>query len=193
MTQRLMTHDQSRALTIRDLLDAKREGRKIVVLTCYDALTARVLDPIVDLLLVGDSVNQVVAGHGTTLSATLDQMIYHAAAVRRGCEPRTGVRGSAVPDLSDLDRRGAAQCGQSPAGERGARREAGRRPSHGRDDPRPGTGRHPCDGTPRPHAAVCQRARRVPGSGQGGRYRHPAHWKMPRRWKRRVPVRWFSS
>jgi 3-methyl-2-oxobutanoate hydroxymethyltransferase len=83
---RIMTHDQSRALTIRDLLDAKREGRKIVVLTCYDALTARVLDPIVDLLLVGDSVNQVVAGHGTTLSATLDQMIYHAAAVRRGAK-----------------------------------------------------------------------------------------------------------
>src|SRR6185295_6272631 len=79
-----MTSDSNRPLTIRDLLDAKREGRKIVVLTCYDALTARVLDPIVDLLLVGDSVNQVVAGHGTTLSATLDQMIYHASAVRRG-------------------------------------------------------------------------------------------------------------
>jgi 3-methyl-2-oxobutanoate hydroxymethyltransferase len=81
-----MPDAQTRSLTIRDLLDAKREGRKIVVLTCYDALTARVLDPIVDLLLVGDSVNQVVAGHGTTLSATLDQMIYHAAAVRRGAK-----------------------------------------------------------------------------------------------------------
>jgi 3-methyl-2-oxobutanoate hydroxymethyltransferase len=81
-----MPDAHNRPLTIRDLLDAKREGRKIVVLTCYDALTARVLDPIVDLLLVGDSVNQVVAGHGTTLSATLDQMIYHAAAVRRGAK-----------------------------------------------------------------------------------------------------------
>jgi 3-methyl-2-oxobutanoate hydroxymethyltransferase len=81
-----MPTDDTHPLTIRSLLDAKREGRKIVVLTCYDALTARVLDPIVDLLLVGDSVNQVVAGHGTTLSATLDQMIYHAAAVRRGAK-----------------------------------------------------------------------------------------------------------
>jgi len=81
-----MPDAQAHTPTIRSLLDAKREGRKIVVLTCYDALTARVLDPIVDLLLVGDSVNQVVAGHGTTLSATLDQMIYHASAVRRGAQ-----------------------------------------------------------------------------------------------------------
>ena len=55
------------------------------MLTCYDALFARLLDsPDVDVLLVGDSVNQVLAGHETTLSATLDQMIYHAAAVRAG-------------------------------------------------------------------------------------------------------------
>jgi 3-methyl-2-oxobutanoate hydroxymethyltransferase len=74
----------TRPLTIRDLLDAKHSGRKLVVLTCYDAMLARILDPIVDMLLVGDSVNQVIAGQGTTLSATLDQMIYHAAAVRRG-------------------------------------------------------------------------------------------------------------
>jgi 3-methyl-2-oxobutanoate hydroxymethyltransferase len=63
----------------------KAEGRRIVMLTCYDALFARLLDgPDVDVLLVGDSVNQVLAGHPSTLNATLDQMIYHAAAVRRG-------------------------------------------------------------------------------------------------------------
>jgi 3-methyl-2-oxobutanoate hydroxymethyltransferase len=56
-----------------------------VVLTCYDAAFARLLDRAeVDVLLVGDSLNQVIAGQETTLSATLDQMIYHAAAVRRG-------------------------------------------------------------------------------------------------------------
>jgi 3-methyl-2-oxobutanoate hydroxymethyltransferase len=71
-------------LTVPDLRDLKREGRKITVLTCYDALFARLLDGAVDLLLVGDSLNQVVAGHETTLSATLDQMIYHGAAVVRG-------------------------------------------------------------------------------------------------------------
>lgn len=79
-----MTTD-GRPDTVLDLAAMKRAGRKIVVLTCYDAVFARLLDgPGVDVLLVGDSVNQVVAGEDTTLSATLEQMIYHAAAVRRG-------------------------------------------------------------------------------------------------------------
>lgn len=76
--------DESKPLTVPDLRDLKAAGRKITVLTCYDALFARLLDGMVEVLLVGDSLNQVVAGHETTLSATLDQMIYHAAAVRRG-------------------------------------------------------------------------------------------------------------
>jgi 3-methyl-2-oxobutanoate hydroxymethyltransferase len=63
----------------------KAAGRRIVMLTCYDAVFARLLEQAgVDVLLVGDSLNQVIAGEETTLSATLDQMIYHAAAVRRG-------------------------------------------------------------------------------------------------------------
>jgi 3-methyl-2-oxobutanoate hydroxymethyltransferase len=63
----------------------KTAGRRIVMLTCYDAAFARLLEQAeVDILLVGDSVNQVLAGQETTLSATLDQMIYHAASVRRG-------------------------------------------------------------------------------------------------------------
>jgi 3-methyl-2-oxobutanoate hydroxymethyltransferase len=74
-----------RPLTVTDLLSMKVAGRRIVVLTCYDAVFARLLEQAgVDVLLVGDSLNQVLAGHETTLSATLDQMIYHAAAVRRG-------------------------------------------------------------------------------------------------------------
>ncbi len=75
---------ESRAVTFPDLSGFKRDGRKIVVLTCYDALFARLLDDAVDVLLVGDSVHQVLGGHETTLGATLDQMIYHGAAVRRG-------------------------------------------------------------------------------------------------------------
>ena len=56
-----------------------------MVLTCYDALFARLLDESgVDILLVGDSVNQVLAGADTTLSATLEQMMYHTKIVRRG-------------------------------------------------------------------------------------------------------------
>jgi 3-methyl-2-oxobutanoate hydroxymethyltransferase len=75
----------ARPMTVPDLLAMKAAGRRIVMLTCYDAAFARLLEQAeVDILLVGDSVNQVLAGQETTLSATLDQMIYHAASVRRG-------------------------------------------------------------------------------------------------------------
>lgn len=74
-------------LTLPELNAYKRDGRKLVMLTCYDALFARLLESAgVDLLLVGDSLNQVLNGRATTLSATLDQMIYHAASVRRGAD-----------------------------------------------------------------------------------------------------------
>jgi 3-methyl-2-oxobutanoate hydroxymethyltransferase len=75
----------ARPLTVPDLLAMKAASRRIVMLTCYDAAFARLLEAAdVDVLLVGDSLNQVLAGQETTLSATLDQMIYHAASVRRG-------------------------------------------------------------------------------------------------------------
>ena len=74
-----------RPLTLPELRARKRDGRKLVMLTCYDALFARLLESAgIDLLLVGDSLNQVLNGRASTLSATLDQMIYHAASVRRG-------------------------------------------------------------------------------------------------------------
>ncbi|HKY61104.1 MAG TPA: 3-methyl-2-oxobutanoate hydroxymethyltransferase, partial [Gemmatimonadota bacterium] len=67
----------------------KAEGRKIVVLTAYDWMLARYLDAAdVDAILVGDSAGQVFAGHRTTLPVTLDDMIYHARAVRRGAPDR---------------------------------------------------------------------------------------------------------
>jgi 3-methyl-2-oxobutanoate hydroxymethyltransferase len=74
-----------RPVTLPALRACKRDGRKLVMLTCYDALFARLLESAgVDLLLVGDSLNQLLTGRPTTLSATLDQMIYHGASVRRG-------------------------------------------------------------------------------------------------------------
>jgi 3-methyl-2-oxobutanoate hydroxymethyltransferase len=76
--------ETSRPLAITDLREKKAAGQKITMLTAYDVMIARLLDGAVDTLLVGDSVNQVIAGHPTTLNATLDQMIYHGAAVRRG-------------------------------------------------------------------------------------------------------------
>jgi 3-methyl-2-oxobutanoate hydroxymethyltransferase len=69
----------------------KRKGERIVVLTAYDATFARVLEEEgVDLLLVGDSLGQVVLGYDSTLPVTLEQMIHHAGAVRRGA-PRSFV------------------------------------------------------------------------------------------------------
>jgi 3-methyl-2-oxobutanoate hydroxymethyltransferase len=79
------TPSEPAVVTTRDFLAWKARGRKIVAVTAYDALFGRLVDEAgVDCVLVGDSLNQVIAGHPSTLSATLDQMIYHAGCVRRG-------------------------------------------------------------------------------------------------------------
>lgn len=76
---------ERRTVTTRQLLDMKRRGEKIVVLTAYDYLFARILDASdVDVVLVGDSLGQVVCGFDSTLPVTLDAMIHHGAAVVRG-------------------------------------------------------------------------------------------------------------
>lgn len=77
--------------TVRRFLDMKREGRPIVVMTAYDFLFARLLEEAeVDLILVGDSLGQVVLGYESTIPVTLDDMIHHARAVKRGA-PETFV------------------------------------------------------------------------------------------------------
>ena len=74
-------------VTTRSLQELKRTGVRIVSLTAYDALMARVFDQAgVDVLLVGDSVANVVQGRETTLPVTLDEIIYHTKAVTRGVE-----------------------------------------------------------------------------------------------------------
>ena len=71
--------------TIADLAAAKRQGRKIVAVSCYDYTTARLVSQTdVQMLLVGDSAAQVVLGFDTTLPATMDFMVTITAAVRRG-------------------------------------------------------------------------------------------------------------
>ena len=70
---------------MRRFQEMKRRGERIVMLTAYDALFARLLqDEGVDLILVGDSLSQVVLGYDSTLPVTLEQMMHHAGAVRRG-------------------------------------------------------------------------------------------------------------
>ncbi len=87
------TVDMSKAIenysriTTRTLAEMKAQGEKIAMLTAYDYTMAGIVDKAgIDVILVGDSASNVMAGHETTLPITLDQMIYHAASVIRGVE-----------------------------------------------------------------------------------------------------------
>ena len=69
-------------VTTKSLFDMKQNGEKISMLTAYDYTMAKIVDTAgVDVILVGDSASNVMAGHETTLPITLDQMIYHASRV----------------------------------------------------------------------------------------------------------------
>ena len=71
--------------TVPMLARARADGRKLVMLTCYDASFARVLDDNgCDLILVGDSLGMVVQGHASTLPVRVEDIAYHTAAVARG-------------------------------------------------------------------------------------------------------------
>ncbi|HXG01404.1 MAG TPA: 3-methyl-2-oxobutanoate hydroxymethyltransferase [Bacteroidota bacterium] len=73
-----------RVVTTKTLLEMKRRGEKITMLTAYDYLVAKLLDEVgIDVVLVGDSLSNVVQGNVTTLPVTLEDMIYHATAVKR--------------------------------------------------------------------------------------------------------------
>lgn len=72
-------------VTTKSVVEMKANGEKISMLTAYDYTFAKLLDSTgIDVLLVGDSASNVMAGHETTLPITLDQMIYHASSVIRG-------------------------------------------------------------------------------------------------------------
>ena len=71
-------------VTVKSLVEMKQNGEKISMLTAYDYSMAKIVDAAnVDVILVGDSASNVMAGHETTLPITLDQMIYHASSVIR--------------------------------------------------------------------------------------------------------------
>ncbi|MBU3682006.1 MAG: 3-methyl-2-oxobutanoate hydroxymethyltransferase [Flavobacterium sp.] len=74
-------------VTTKSLIDMKANGEKISMLTAYDYTMAKIVDTAgVDVILVGDSASNVMAGHETTLPITLDHMIYHASSVVRAAE-----------------------------------------------------------------------------------------------------------
>ncbi|MGB7395393.1 MAG: 3-methyl-2-oxobutanoate hydroxymethyltransferase [Pricia sp.] len=74
-------------VTVKSLVEMKKNGEKISMLTAYDYSMAKIVDSAnVDVILVGDSASNVMAGHETTLPITLDQMIYHATSVINAVE-----------------------------------------------------------------------------------------------------------
>ncbi|NRB59127.1 MAG: 3-methyl-2-oxobutanoate hydroxymethyltransferase [Winogradskyella sp.] len=74
-------------VTVKSLVDMKKHGEKISMLTAYDYTMAKIVDGAgTDVILVGDSASNVMAGHETTLPITLDQMIYHASSVVRAID-----------------------------------------------------------------------------------------------------------
>ncbi len=78
---------QYKRVTVKSLIEMKANGEKISMLTAYDYTMAKILDKAgLDVLLVGDSASNVMAGHETTLPITLDQMIYHASSVVRAID-----------------------------------------------------------------------------------------------------------
>ena len=83
----MSTESKVRAVTTSQLKKMKEQGEKISMITSYDYSMATIVDGAgIDIILVGDSAANVMAGHKTTLPITLDQMIYHASSVVRGVE-----------------------------------------------------------------------------------------------------------
>lgn len=75
-----------RRISTRALQKKARDGEKIVMVTCYDATFARLVEAAeVDAILIGDSLGMVIQGHEHTIPVTLDDVIYHSRAVARGC------------------------------------------------------------------------------------------------------------
>ena len=83
----MSVNKEIRRVTTHTLHEMKMRGEKISMLTAYDYTMAGLIDAAgIDVILVGDSASNVMAGHETTLPITLDQMIYHASSVVRACQ-----------------------------------------------------------------------------------------------------------
>jgi 3-methyl-2-oxobutanoate hydroxymethyltransferase len=83
----MSVHNNVKKITTHVLQEMKNAGQKITMLTGYDFSMARIIDTAgIDVILVGDSASNVMAGHETTLPITLDQMIYHASSVVRAVD-----------------------------------------------------------------------------------------------------------
>ncbi|MBB6183729.1 3-methyl-2-oxobutanoate hydroxymethyltransferase [Oleiagrimonas soli] len=112
-------HADRKPVTAPALRAMKDDGRKIVMLTAYDAsFAARADEAGIDVVLVGDSLGMVVQGHASTLPVTLDQTVYHTAAVSRGLSKALLV--ADLPFMSDRDPAFALEAARRLMGEGGA-------------------------------------------------------------------------
>src|SRR3954468_20787839 len=83
----MSVYKEVKKVTTHVLQEMKLRGEKIAMLTAYDYTMAKIIDASgIDVILVGDSASNVMAGHETTLPITLDQMIYHASSVIRAID-----------------------------------------------------------------------------------------------------------
>jgi 3-methyl-2-oxobutanoate hydroxymethyltransferase len=110
---------ERKPVTVPGLHAMKAQGRRIVMLTAYDASFAWQLEAAgIDVALVGDSLGMVVQGHASTLPVTLDHMVYHTAAVARGLSATLLV--ADMPFMADRDVAHALEAGARLVGEGGA-------------------------------------------------------------------------
>jgi 3-methyl-2-oxobutanoate hydroxymethyltransferase len=110
---------ERKPVTVPDLQAMKAQGRRIVMLTAYDASFAWQLDAAgVDVALVGDSLGMVVQGHRSTLPVTLEHMVYHTAAVARGLSGSLLM--ADLPFMADRDTAHVLEAGARLVGEAGA-------------------------------------------------------------------------
>lgn len=100
-------------MTIKDLQNKKKNGQKITLLTAYDYPSASFIDRTgIDIILVGDSLAMSVLGYDSTVTVTMDEMVHHAKAVRRGVKnaflvgdmPLTGCQGSVLETVKNAER-----------------------------------------------------------------------------------------
>ena len=110
---------ERKPVTVPGLRVMKAQGRRIVMLTAYDASFAWQLESAgVDVALVGDSLGMVVQGHRSTLPVTLDHMVYHTVAVARGLSSTLLV--ADLPFMADRDVAHALEAGARLVGKGGA-------------------------------------------------------------------------
>jgi 3-methyl-2-oxobutanoate hydroxymethyltransferase len=108
----MSANNKVKKMTVPGIMQMKRDHEKIAVLTAYDCTTARMLDEAgMDIILVGDSAGMVIAGFESTIPVTMEMMLYHTAAVRRGVQ-----RALLVADMPFLSYQASAEAAVKNAG-----------------------------------------------------------------------------